>query len=158
MPYNTAAFLTLTQQSAFLHLATHATFRQDNPSYSAFELVDGWVTVNDLYGLDHFPPLVTLSACETGRAAIEVGDELMGLCRGFFSAGVHALVVSLWTVDDLATAELMGNFYRRLRDGQPVGAALHDAQRETMHKWHHPYYWAPFFLIGDPWLRLPNHA
>ena len=155
---NTAAFLTLTQQSAFLHLATHATFRQDNPSYSAFELVDGWVTVNDLYGLDHFPPLVTLSACETGRAAIEVGDELMGLCRGFFSAGVHALVVSLWTVDDLATAELMGNFYRRLRDGQPVGAALHDAQRETMHKWHHPYYWAPFFLIGDPWLRLPNHA
>ncbi len=134
---------------AFLHLSTHATFRSDNPLFSALRLADGWVTVNDIYGLSGSAPLVTLSACETGRSQVAAGDELVGLCRGFFSAGARALVVSLWTVDDDSTARLMRRFYGELRTGHPVNQALRTAQLAIKAEMGHPYYWAPFILTGD---------
>jgi CHAT domain-containing protein len=134
---------------AFLHLSTHATFRADNPLFSALKLADGWVSVNDIYGMAGSAPLVTLSACETGRSQVVAGDELVGLCRGFFSAGARSLVVSLWRVDDNSTAHLMARFYEGLRDGQPVNRALDSAQLAIKEEKGHPYYWAPFVLTGD---------
>ena len=67
------------------------------------------MTARDAYELDVGASLVTLSACETGVSAVAPGDELMGLVRGFFYAGAPTLVLSLWTVDDEATAELMSD-------------------------------------------------
>ncbi len=134
---------------AFLHLSTHATFRADNPLFSALKLADGWVSVNDIYSMVKSAPLVTLSACETGRSQVAAGDELVGLCRGFFSAGARSLVVSLWRVDDSSTAHLMARFYEGLRDGQPVNRALRAAQMAVKGEKGHAYYWAPFILTGD---------
>ena len=142
---------------AFMHLSTHATFRADNPLFSAVKLHDRWLSVNDIYGMDAPVPLVTLSACETGQNQVLVGDELLGLCRGFFAAGVHSLVVSLWLVDDHSTTQLMTKFYQGLQAGLTVNKALRQAQlamkatanQAEIGTFDHPYYWAPFILTGS---------
>jgi len=142
-------------QPAFLHLATHATFRADNPLFSALKLADGWLNVHDIYTMPTCAPLVTLSACETGRSQVAVGDELVGLSRGFFAAGAKSLVVSLWLADDEATSRLMVHFYQALQTGLPVNQALRSAQLAMMGELDHPYYWAAFVLAGHPHTCLP---
>jgi CHAT domain-containing protein len=131
-----------------LHLACHGYFRPDNPLFSSLRLADGWLTVRDAYDLDLNCGLATLSACETGVSAVAPGDELIGLARGFFSAGAPALLVSLWRVDDHTTAELMASFYRRLSGGDGPAAALRHAQRELLEHHPHPFFWSPFVLLG----------
>jgi CHAT domain-containing protein len=98
--------------------------------------------------------LVTLSACETGRAVIGGGDELVGLARAFLYAGAAGLLVSQWRVDDASTAALMTRFYGALRSGAGRAEALRTAQcaflsqgpPENGHQ--HPFFWAGFQLIG----------
>lgn len=131
-----------------LHLACHGQFRPDNPLFSSLRLADGWLTVRDAYNLDLRCDLVTLSACETGMSAVAPGDELIGLARGFFSAGAPSLLLSLWTVDDAATATLMTNLYSRLCTGETPAAALRHAQIELMQREPHPFFWSPFVLVG----------
>ena len=131
-----------------LHLACHGRFRPDNPLFSSLQLGDGWLTVRDAYDLNLTCELVTLSACETGVSALAPGDELIGLARGFFSAGAPSLLVSLWTVDDETTARLMTDFYSRLQAGAGPAAALRHAQRVLLEENPHPYFWAPFVLLG----------
>jgi CHAT domain-containing protein len=135
-------------EADLLHLACHGHFRPDNPLFSALRLADGWLTVRDVYDLDLDCQLVTLSACETGVSAVAPGDELIGLTRGFFSAGAPSLLVSLWMVDDAAAAMLMAHFYQRLRAGDNPAAALREAQCALMKQHHHPFFWSPFVLFG----------
>ena len=101
------------------------------------------------YALDVGASLVTLSACETGVSAVAPGDELMGLVRGFFYAGAPTLVLSLWTVDDEATAELMSDFYKQLLAGARPAAALRSAQLRQMRSRPHPFFWSAFILTGS---------
>lgn len=131
-----------------LHLACHGQFRPDNPLFSSLRLADGWMTVRDTYGLDLRCGLVALSACETGLSAVAPGDELIGLARGFFSAGAPALLVSLWTVDDASTAQLMTAFYTGLRSGERPATALRQAQCRLLQEYPHPFFWSPFVLLG----------
>jgi CHAT domain-containing protein len=131
-----------------LHLACHGQFRPDNPLFSALRLTNGWLSVRDAYGLDLHCELLTLSACETGVSAVAPGDELIGLARGFFSAGAPSLLLSLWTVDDEATAALMTDFYERLLAGASPAAALRAAQRRLLQDEPHPFFWSPFVLVG----------
>ena len=131
-----------------VHLACHGQFRPDNPLFSALRLGDGWLTVRDAYELDLDGKLVTLSACETGASAVAPGDELIGLVRGFFSAGAPSLLVSMWTVDDAATASLMADVYGRLRAGDSPAAALRSAQCRALREHPHPFFWAPFTSFG----------
>lgn len=131
-----------------LHLACHGRFRPDNPLFSSLRLADGWLTVHDAYSLDLDCSLVTLSACETGMSVVAPGDDLIGLARGFFAAGALSLVVSLWTVDDESTTALMASFYERLLAGDGPAAALRHAQRQLLHRAAHPFFWAPFVLLG----------
>ena len=135
--------------SGLLHLSTHATFRADNPMFSALKLADGWLSVNDLYHIDHMPPLVTLSACETGRYQVATGDELMGLSRGLLASGARSIIVSLWMVEDKVTASLMTKFYTALQKGEPIHNALRSAQLAIKAENPHPYYWSAFIMIGD---------
>ncbi|MDQ3750594.1 MAG: CHAT domain-containing protein, partial [Acidobacteriota bacterium] len=86
--------------------------------------------------------------CETGVSRIAPGDELLGLVRGFFSAGASSLVLSLWNVHDQTTVELMKCFYREICAGKLPATALRQAQCEIMKKRPHPFFWSPFFLIG----------
>jgi len=149
-----AKLLTGNQRPSFLHISTHALFRHDNPTFSALKLADSWLTVNEISTLATAAPLVTLSACETGQHEVGLGDELMGLCRGFFGIGAQSLLVSLWRVEDRSTADLMLYFYQNLQKGHPVHEALRDAQLTIKERHPHPYYWAPFVLMGNPALRL----
>lgn len=131
-----------------LHLACHAQFRSDNPLFSALRLSDGWFTARDAYELKLNCGLVTLSACETGMNTVAPGDELMGLARGFLSAGSATVLMSLWTVDDQATAELMVAFYNELARTNSPATALRDAQLKLLEQRPHPFFWSPFVLVG----------
>lgn len=131
-----------------LHLACHGQFRPDSPLFSSLRLGDGWLTARDAYTLDTRAGLVTLSACETGVSAVAPGDELLGLVRGFLYAGAPTLLLSLWTVDDEATAELMRDFYTTLRAGARPAAALRSAQLRQMRERPHPFFWSPFVITG----------
>jgi CHAT domain-containing protein len=131
-----------------LHLASHGMFRADNPMFSALKLHDGWLMASDVMELDLDGALVVLSACESGRSEVIGGDEILGLARAFLGAGAASLVVSLWLVQDETTAKLMERWYARLREGVSRVAALHAAQLEIKKEHPHPYYWAPFVLMG----------
>jgi CHAT domain-containing protein len=146
---NRASLFECSRTSHVLHLASHGNFRLDNPLFSALQLSDGWLTVRDVYQLD-LPhcDLVTLSACETGVNALAPGDEWIGLARGFFSAGAPSLLVSQWVVDDAATAELMIDFYSHLRSGAGPATSLRYAQCKLLTEKPHPYFWAPFVILG----------
>ena len=131
-----------------LHFACHGQFRPDNPLFSSLHLADGWVTVGDICAQRLSAKLVTLSACETGLNEIAGGEEIIGLARGFLSAGAASIVMSLWTVNDTATAGLMSNFYRCLQRGETVSASLRTAQLKLIGDGQHPFYWSPFIVIG----------
>lgn len=135
-------------EADILHLACHGSFRPDSPLFSALHLADGRFTTRDAYSLDLRCELVVLSACETGVSRVAPGDELIGLARGFFAAGAPALLVSLWTVDDASTAELMTRLYLRLREGDTPSQALRAAQCALLRDRPHPFFWAPFVLMG----------
>lgn len=131
-----------------LHLACHAQFRSDNPLFSSLRLGDEWFTARDAYGLKLNCGLVTLSACETGMNAVAPGEELMGLVRGFLFAGSATVMMSLWTVDDEATSELMAAFYDELVRTKSPAAALRIAQIKLLNQRPHPFFWSPFVLVG----------
>ena len=92
-----------------------------------------------------------LSACNTGEGQHLVGEGIVGLGWALFVAGSPTQILTQWEVDDSSTADLMGDFYNHLRSGSSKGAALQAAVRNALKNrpTMHPYYWAPFFLIGD---------
>jgi CHAT domain-containing protein len=137
-------------QADFVHLATHASFRSDNPMLSAFRLSDGWMTALDLYSIKCRTNLVTLSGCKSGVGALPDADELLGLMRGFLYAGAHSLQLSLWDVNDQATCTYMAAFYEQWRSGLTKAEAVRAAAQSVRASHPHPYYWAAFSLIGNP--------
>jgi CHAT domain-containing protein len=131
-----------------LHLATHAVFREDNPLFSGLQLSDGWLLAADIERRRLECDLVTLSACTTGLGALAPGEEVLGLTRSFLRAGARSVLVSLWAAHDGATALLMRAFYKRLNSGLRRGEALRGARSEVRERYQHPYFWAPFTLVG----------
>lgn len=131
-----------------LHIAAHGIFRADNPMFSSLKLGDSWLNLFDIFNLQLGAELTVLSACETGMSAVWEGDELLGLARGFLYAGTPSLVVSLWTVNDRSTAQMMRRFYEELQAGASKSRALQQAILEVKKDFPHPYYWAPFILMG----------
>lgn len=156
---------------AILHIATHAVLDTKVPEKSGFYLSmvdpanqpqpEGFITMQDIYGLQVPVDLVVLSACRTGLGKEVSGEGLIGLTRGFMHAGASSVVSSLWKVDDEATATLMKSFYANmLQKGMRPAEALRAAQntlRQNPH-WQAPHFWAGFTLQGEfkeP-LRLPQ--
>jgi CHAT domain-containing protein len=133
----------------FLHVASHGYFRRDNPMFSFLKLADSHLNFYSLLDLKLNAELVTLSACHTGMNKVFPGDELQGLMRGFLHAGARSLVVSLWAVGDRSTADLMREMYSDICAGKSKSAALRRAQLAIKQEYGHPYYWAPFVLMGD---------
>jgi CHAT domain-containing protein len=136
-------------EARVLHIATHGFFRRDNPLFSAIRLGDGFLSLFDLYRLDLKADLVTLSGCSTGLSAVVGGDELLGLTRGLLHAGARAVLLSLWDVQDESTAEYMTTFYGNLAADKTAAEASREAVRKLRNKYEHPYFWAPFHLVGD---------
>jgi CHAT domain-containing protein/predicted negative regulator of RcsB-dependent stress response len=135
-------------KSRFIHIAAHGLFRQDNPLFSSMRLGDSSISLLDLYSLRLSAELVTLSGCSTGMNTVVGGDEILGLVRGLLYAGTRAVLVSQWDVDDKSTADFMGSFYRHLSSDPDKGRALQMAMQDIRKEYSHPYYWAPFVLIG----------
>jgi len=142
------AFADAAQAASFIHVATHATFRQDNPMFSSFKLADGYVTALDLFSMDCQANLVTLSGCKSGLGEVTGSDDLMGLMRGFLYAGARSLMLSLWSVSDESTVLLMKEFYREWSAGSGKAAALQSAMKAVRQAYPNPFYWAPFILVG----------
>ncbi|HEY7543626.1 MAG TPA: CHAT domain-containing protein, partial [Blastocatellia bacterium] len=137
-------------EARFLHLASHGYFRRDNPMFSFLKLADSPLNFYSLLDLRLRAEMVTLSACHTGVNMVFPGDELHGLMRGFLHAGAPSLVASLWAVSDTSTAELMREMYRLISRGESKRSALRKAQLKIRDDYGHPYYWAPFALMGNP--------
>jgi CHAT domain-containing protein/tetratricopeptide (TPR) repeat protein len=145
-----------------VHIASHGFINSANPELSniALSLVndqgvpqDGHLRLHEIYNL-HLPAdLVVLSACQTGLGKDIRGEGLVGLTRGFMYAGAARVVVSLWRIDDEATAELMRHFYKGMLAEQKLSpaAALRAAQVAIWKekRWRSPYYWGGFILQGE---------
>jgi len=146
-----------------IHFATHSILDSVNPELSSIALSmldrqgrpqDGFLRSHEVFNLRLGAELVVLSGCRTGLGKEVKGEGLYGMTRGFMYAGSKRVVVSLWEVQDQATAQLMTDFYRELLGPKRVStaAALRAAQiaiwREG--RWTAPYYWAAFVLQGEP--------
>jgi CHAT domain-containing protein len=123
-----------------------------DPLRSGLLLHDAPLTAQEILKLRLSADLMVLSACETARQQVSRGDELMGLMRVLLYAGASSLVVSLWSVYDPSTSELMQHFYDVSGKSQHLNYAerLQQAMLEIRRRpgWEHPYYWAPFILVG----------
>ncbi|MBE9007971.1 tetratricopeptide repeat protein [Fortiea sp. LEGE XX443] len=148
-------------QYQIIHFATHGILNSTNPELSGVVLSlfdnkgnpqNGFLRLHDIFNLNLPAELVVLSACETGLGEEVKGEGLVGLTRGFMYAGSPRVVVSLWSVDDEATSELMKIFYANmLRKNLKPAAALRAAQIEMSRNQNYaaPYYWAAFTLQGE---------
>jgi CHAT domain-containing protein len=134
--------------SRIVHIATHGWFRQDNPMFSSISLGASDLSLFDLYQLSLPCELVTLSGCGTGLNVVVGGDELLGLNRGLLYAGAQGLLLTLWDVHDQSTAEFMKLFYQHLGSGRDKAKAMQMAMSEIRKVYAHPFYWAPFVLVG----------
>jgi len=143
-----SAFADAAQSASFVHIATHATFRQDNPMFSSFKLSDGYVTALDLFSMNCQTNLVTLSSCKSGLSEVSGGDDLLGLMRGFLYAGARSLLLSLWSVSDESTVALMTEFYKEWRNGASKAKSLQSAMKAVRASYPSPFFWAPFILVG----------
>jgi CHAT domain-containing protein/tetratricopeptide (TPR) repeat protein len=158
-----------------LHIATHGLLNAERPQFTGLvlslignKMEDGFLRTDEVFNLRLGSPLVMLSACETGLGKEKRGEGVMGLTRAFMYAGAPTVGVSLWSVADKSTAELMTDFYKRLlttsqpSSGSPSGtsaasvggsasASMRDAQLAMIagKKYSAPFYWAPFVLVGD---------
>ena len=144
-----------------IHVATHGLLNAERPQFTGVVLSlvgnkthDGFVRTDEVFNLRLGSPLVMLSACETGLGKEKRGEGVMGLTRAFMYAGAPTVGVSLWSVADKSTADLMTDFYKRLlAPGQGItsSSALRGAQLAMISgkKYSAPFYWAPFVLVGD---------
>lgn len=144
-----------------VHVATHGLLNAERPQFTGLVLSlvgnktsDGFLRTDEVFNLKLGAPLVMLSACETGLGKEKRGEGVMGLTRAFMYAGAPTVGVSLWSVADKSTAELMTSFYGRLLDSsRPTGpaAAMRDAQLTMIagKKYSAPFYWAPFVVVGE---------
>ena len=116
--------------------------------FSSIRLGGSYLSLYDLYHLDLPVELVVLSGCATGMNVIKPGDEQIGLVRGLLQAGAQSLLLSLWDVHDSSTKDFMVSFYGHLQRGATKAVAVQQAMIELRGTYPHPYYWAPFSLIG----------
>ncbi len=158
-------FLKESGRYSSLHLSTHGILNEEHPMFSALVFAPGrqgkdfkLLKTHEIFNLSLNAELVTLSACEVGLGEIKDGEGLLGLSRAFLYAGVEGLVVSMWSVDDRATATLITDFHRMVRkDPGRKAEALRQgklnllgagrAQKRGPISYAHPFFWAPFILV-----------
>jgi len=145
-----------------IHIASHGIIDDEKPSYSKLlfhnntkdSLNDGEVHTYELFEKQLNAQLVVLSACNTGMGKIHKGEGVMSLARGFLYTGIPSIIMTLWSVDDRSSAELIKYFYKYLWEGDNKNIALQKAKIDYLRKTKnpdklHPRYWAGYVLIGD---------
>ena len=153
------------KEPKILHIATHGFFINDNTipnpmlksgialagaNASAIKgKSEGIVTALKLSGLNlKGTDIVVLSACQTGVVDINATDSISGLSKAFIQAGAKDIVISLWSVDDQATKELMTSFYQEMKKNKSYANALKAAKLKMIEEGRHPFYWAAFLVSG----------
>ena len=134
--------------AGIIHIATHAAAE----GIPRIEFYDSTLNTGGLYAMQLNANLVVLSACETGIGKIEKSEGAISLARGFYYAGAHSVITSLWSVDDESTAQLFGSFYSDIKDNG-YSKALRQSKLEYLNSSisnnkYSPYYWAGFVYIG----------
>jgi len=153
-------FKQLAPQYNIIHLAMHGLLDAQNPTLSALafsedsdSIENNFLQAYEISQMQLNANLVVLSACETGYGNFEKGNGLASLARAFMYAGVPALVVSLWEVNDQSTAVIMQSFYENLANGENKADALQKAKQNYISQAKgnaaHPAYWSPFIQLGD---------
>jgi CHAT domain-containing protein len=143
-----------------VHFATHGLLNPKRPQFTGLVLSlignksgDGFLRTDEVFNLKLGAPLVMLSACETGLGREKRGEGVIGLTRAFMYAGAPTVGVSLWSVSDNSTAQLMTDFYKRMLTGRGASpaTAMRAAQTAMIagKRYSAPYYWAPFVLVGE---------
>jgi len=141
-----------------IHFATHSLIDDKQPARSSIVLSldkdpqeDGFLQMREVYNLKLNADLVVLSACQTGLGQFIKGEGIEGINRAFFYAGASTVLMSLWSVNDQASAQLMERFYYHLHAGKSITKALQAAKLEMISSkiLSHPYYWAGFIVSGD---------
>ena len=144
----------------FIHFATHGFLDEARPGRSGILLSraaqstdDGILQMGEIMRLKMNADLVTLSACSTGLGKLVNGEGILGLTRAMFYAGARNVAVSLWNVNDSATAALMESLYRGINQNRSKSEAMREAKLSLLHNarvlWHHPYFWGPFIVEGE---------
>ena len=155
-------FKQVASEARILHVAAHAEADLIDPLRSRILLANenqkqSFLDASEVLGLDLSKvALVTLSACESALGRIASGDEVLGFPRSFLSAGADSMIASLWPVADDATSLLMDTVYQRLSQGADLQSAMQSGQLAVLKqpKLAHPFFWAPFNLIGNWRLTL----
>ncbi len=138
-----------------LHVASHAEPNDQAPWQSEIRFLAPGDSANlragDIAAMTLPNRLVVLSSCASASGRVVAGEGVLGLTGAFLSAGVPAVLATLWPVDDLATVDLMDRFYRGLARDLTVAEALAESQASMRSRpeTSHPYYWAGFVLVGD---------
>nr|WP_075487639.1 tetratricopeptide repeat protein [Prochlorococcus marinus] len=167
----TALAIQKREKPKIIHIASHAYFLPDQinnenpllrsgivlaganqPEYNPID--DGYLTALEVTKLNwQGTELVVISGCESGKGDIRSGEGIYGLKRAIAVAGSRSSLLSLWKVDDKATADFMEKFYQKLKVGMGRSEALAETQKEfknhSITRFRHPYYWAAFQLSGD---------
>lgn len=140
-----------------LHLAMHSNMHESNPEFSSLNFYgdsNNQLFISELYNESLDADMAVLSACDTGSGFYEDGEGVISLSRALNYAGVPSTVMSLWKVDDEATAKIMAYFYEQLKLGKTKDEALKKAKLEYLkhtddHLLRHPYYWSGFVISGN---------
>jgi len=154
------SFKNIASDYAVIHLAMHGLLNQKDPILSSLvftedgdSIENNFLQAHEISKMNIKTNLVVLSACETGFGKFETGNGIASLARSFMYAGASSLLVSLWQVNDQATAKIMQFFYQYLRQGKSKSAALRQAKLDYIESSArmvaHPAFWSAFVLIGN---------
>jgi tetratricopeptide (TPR) repeat protein len=141
-------------------LATHGYYGKDLPGIQEPVLIftlpgqaagrDGFLRMTEVMGLKINSELVALTACQTGLGKQISGEGIMGMGRAFQYAGARSVLMSLWTVAETSSVQLVENFFRHMKEGKNKLEALKLAREEIRKNgYDHPFFWAPFILVGE---------
>jgi len=148
------------RDAGIIHIASHAIIDDEDPMNSKLVFSsgedmqeDGLLHTYELYNMQLNAQLACLSACNTGFGQIKSGEGVVSLAKGFFYAGVPNVLMSLWSVPDRSTSEIITYFYEELKKGAGKSDALRNAKLKYLESadanTSNPYYWAAFTMIGD---------
>ncbi|PKP48823.1 MAG: hypothetical protein CVT94_07085 [Bacteroidetes bacterium HGW-Bacteroidetes-11] len=154
------SFKNIASEYNILHFAMHTLINNEKPMLSklvfyqdADSTDDGMLNTYELFGMELNAGLAVLSACNTGTGKLLKGEGIMNLARGFVYAGVPSIVMTMWSVEDQASAQIVTSFYQYLDKGMPKDEALRQAKLDMLAEGNmlrsHPYYWAAYVTIGD---------
>lgn len=153
-------FKEVSNNYSILHFATHGFVDIDDYRNSHLSFTNSYDSIEDdklflheISSMQTSASLAVLSLCESGNGTPLKGDGIMSLSQSFAYAGVPSVIMSLWKIDDKATADIMKIFYELLEKGNSANESLRLAKIEYLKTASpnkvHPYYWGALSLVGE---------